>query len=64
MAPCRDIQGMSNLCGRHGKHWRDHVSHLTKEELRIPIGGLEDVGGEKDVLATLLKQIWVAMPAG
>lgn len=68
----RELPELDGSLQRHFRHvqpggalWQTRKtlegSCLTKEDIKILHGELEDMGGERDVRATLL---WVAMPAG
>ncbi|TKS64956.1 LINE-1 reverse transcriptase -like protein [Collichthys lucidus] len=41
--------------GRPRTRWRDYVSRLAWERLGVPLGELDEVAGEREVWATLLK---------
>ncbi|KAK0155927.1 hypothetical protein N1851_001531 [Merluccius polli] len=41
--------------GRPRTHWRDYVSRLAWERLRIPQEELDEVAGEREVWASLLR---------
>jgi len=43
--------------GRHRTRWRDYISHLAWECLRIPREELESVAGEKEAWGALLSQL-------
>jgi len=42
---------------RTGTHWRDYISHLTWERLRIPQEELERGAGERDGWVSLLGRL-------
>ncbi len=62
--PCGGVPGMSNweeALGQTRSRWRDHISALTWEHLRIPQSELVDVAREREIWHPLLKLLAPAL---